>query len=94
MEPAPMKRLAAEQVTEFRHATHCHICGGLMCLDADGADDEETAKYIRVKGHDRITGEYLGAAHQGCNLNRNYKKYKIPVYFNNAEGYDTHLIIN
>ena len=35
----------------------------------------------------------LGAAHNNCNLNRNYDKFKIPVLFHNGKGYDAHFII-
>ena len=53
-------------------------------------DDED---YIKVHDHDHITGKYVGAAHNKCNLNRNFKNFKIPVIFHNLKGYDSHFII-
>ena len=35
----------------------------------------------------------MGPAHYGCNLNRNYKNFKIPVFIHNRKGYDAHFII-
>ena len=35
----------------------------------------------------------MGPAHYECNLNRNYKNFKIPVFFHNGKGYDAHFII-
>ena len=41
--------------------------------------------------HDHFTGQYLGAAHSFCNLQRR-KTLKIPVFFHNFRGYDSHFI--
>ena len=46
----------------------------------------------RVLDHDHFTGEYLGAAHANCNLQRR-KSFKIPVFFHNFRGYDSHFIV-
>ena len=35
----------------------------------------------------------MGPSHYECNLNRNYKNLKIPVFFQNGKGYDAHFII-
>ena len=40
-----------------------------------------------------ITGKYIGAAHNRCNINRNPKNFKIPVFIHNLKGYDSHFII-
>ena len=48
---------------------------------------------IKVRDHCHFTGKFLGAAHNNCNLNRNYDKFKIPVFFHNGKGYDAHFII-
>ena len=50
----------------------------------------------KVRDHDHISGEFRGAAHNICNLVegvKNTKKYKVPVFFHNLKGYDSHLII-
>ena len=65
----------------FSEAVNCHIC-------------EKELKDDRVRDHCHITGRYIGAAHNECNVNRNYKHFKIPVFFHNGKGYDSHFIIN
>ena len=48
-------------------------------------------KNVVVRDHCHWTGEFRGAAHQQCNLM--YRKtYKIPCYFHNFTGYDSHHI--
>ena len=68
---------------EKRHKSckSCHICD--KPLNGD-----------KVKDHCHITGKYIGPAHHDCNINRNYKNYKVPVFIHNCKGYDSHLIIN
>ena len=46
----------------------------------------------KVRDHDHLTGKFRGAAHNRCNL-RMKKSYKIPVFFHNFRGYDSHLIV-
>ena len=48
---------------------------------------------VIVRDHCHWTGKFRGAAHQRCNLM--YRKtYKIPVFFHNFSGYDSHHIFN
>ena len=48
-------------------------------------------KNIFVRDHCHWTGKFRGAAHQGCNLM--YRKtYKIPCFFHNFTGYDSHHV--
>ena len=47
----------------------------------------------KVVDHDHMTGKYLGAACQGCNINRRPDRQKIPLFFHNGKNYDTHLLI-
>jgi Rho termination factor, N-terminal domain len=63
----------------FEEATTCHIC------DEELGDD-------KVRDHCHITGEFRGAAHNGCNINYKIPKF-FPVYFHNLSGYDGHLLI-
>ena len=36
---------------------------------------------IKVRDHCHFTRKFLGPAHNNCNLNRNYDRFKIPVFF-------------
>ena len=66
----------------FERATECHICGEKI----DGK---------KVRDHDHITGKYRGAAHNKCNLEYGIKikDYKLPIFFHNLRGYDSHIIM-
>lgn len=76
--------MSGMQELEFQHASHCHICEKPFTIDD-----------VRVRDHDHFiaTNNYRGAAHEACNLNLNWNRYVIPVYFHNLRGYDSHLII-
>ena len=79
----PMQ-LTTEEEVEFQAATHCYMC-----------EKEFQAKkknYIKVRDHNHATGEYRGAAHSICNLEKKRSKH-IPVFFHNLRGYDAHLIM-
>ena len=65
----------------YNNSTSCHIC-------------EKALNAFSVRDHCHITGKFLGAAHNECNVNRHYKNFKIPVFFHNGRGYDSHFIIN
>ena len=62
----------------------CHICGKAIDLDPE-------SKNKKVRDHDHVTGEYIGPAHNNCNL-RAKQTYKIPIFFHNFRGYDGHFI--
>ena len=76
--------MTEENEIDFRKATKCHIC-----------DQQYQDKDIRVRDHCHITGEFRGSAHQDCNLKLqiNPEKIKIPVFFHNLRGYDSHFIM-
>ena len=57
----------------------CHICGSQ--LDGD-----------RVADHDHLTGEFIGMAHNICNLQRSEPQI-ITVFAHNFSGYDSHILI-
>src|SRR5208283_4035927 len=46
----------------------------------------------KVRDHDHFTGDYRGAAHAKCNFQLR-KMYKLPVFFHNLRGYDSHLLV-
>ena len=79
----PLK-MTEENETDFQKATKCHIC-----------DRQYQDKDIRVRDHCHITGEFRGSAHQDCNLKLqiNPNTIKIPVFFHNLRGYDSHFIM-
>ena len=45
----------------------------------------------KVRDHCHITGKFIGAAHNQCNLKLKIPK-KLPIIFHNLEGYDGHII--
>jgi hypothetical protein len=73
--------MSAEDMMDFKNATHCSIC-------EEPIDKAET----RCRDHDHLTGEYRGCKHQKCNLTYFNNRY-IPVVMHNLRGYDSHLII-
>ena len=95
----PME-LSEEQEAEFQATTHCYMCGQpftAASYETGPADrtPEETKKKLRVRkcrDHNHATGEYRGAAHAGCNINKKRLKH-IPIFFHNLRGYDGHLIM-
>ena len=80
----PMLPLTKEQEVEFGMACFCYLCkhkfrGG--------------PGHRKVMDHDHITGKYLGAACNACNLKRQHKRWFLPLFFHNAKGYDLHHIL-
>ena len=74
----PMQ-LTPEEERQFQRANLCHICKEEL-----GAD--------RVRDHCHMTGKFMGAAHNSCNLNFQFTG-RIPVILHNLRGYDSHLIM-
>ncbi|WP_289460252.1 endonuclease domain-containing protein, partial [Klebsiella pneumoniae] len=72
----------AREEEEFQAADCCHICHGTLNDDS-------------VRDHDHLTGKFRGAAHNGCNLQWRLdpKRYKLPIFFHNLRGYDSHLLV-
>merc|ERR1711911_488777 len=66
---------------DFETADRCHIC-----------NKEYTHQDVRVRDHCHVTGKYRGSAHQDCNINYRITD-KIPVFFHNLRGYDSHFIM-
>ena len=76
-------RMTRDDLNKYEETTVCHIC-------------EETivggCGNTKVKDHNHLTGKFVGAAHQNCNLNFKEPSF-IPVVFHNLSGYDAHLFI-
>ena len=83
LEVKPMV-MTEEQEADFQGATHCYMCQKPF--------DEKEENWNKVRDHNHATGEYRGAAHSLCNLNKRRSTH-IPVFFHNLRGYDSHLIM-
>lgn len=83
--------LTASEELDFSTATCCHICKGAFEHQHDAADQSSQP----VRDHDHLTNVYRGAAHSACNLQwrLNPKTYKLPIFFHNLKGYDSHFLI-
>ena len=59
--------------------------------------DKELKRYnnSKVRDHDHLkkVNNYRGAACFDCNINTNFKNYKLKVLFHNLKGYDSHLLL-
>lgn len=65
---------------KFDAATECYLC--LKPLVSGAAMD-----------HDHMTGEYLGAAHNECNLHRAELSGKMVGFAHNFSGFDSHCVM-
>ena len=72
--------MSDRDVLSFTNAVVCHRCEKPL------TDDD------KVRNHCHLTGRYLGAAHNVCNLNCKTPQH-IPVFFHNLRGYDAHHLI-
>ena len=72
--------ITPQQEQQFYKDINCHICDNKLNNN-------------RVRDHCHITGLYRGAAHSQCNIDFNYKNFKVPVVFHNLKNYDAHFII-
>ena len=65
----------------FEKENICHLC------EEEIFDDED-----KVRNHDHVTGKFLGACHNKCNLS--YKQnYKVSVALHNLKGFDQNCIL-
>ena len=67
----------------YDRATQCYLCH---------KEFADKAGMRKVRDHDHLTGMYRGAAHSHCNIQMR-KTYKVPVFFHNFRGYDSHLVV-
>lgn len=80
----PMKEMTPAEKKAFKEATNCYICGKVFTGQKGGR---------KVHDHDHLSGDYIGAACEGCNINRRPDRMFIPLFFHNGKNYDTHLLI-
>jgi len=71
---------------------YCYQAGLDLVVDYYDKIYDDVTNYDKVQDHDHLTGEFRGAAHRICNLNLNYKHYKIPVFAHNGSGFDFNFI--
>jgi len=71
--------ITLEQQKEFEEAKICWLCENVLNED-------------KVRDHDHVTGRYIGAAHNGCNLNRQVCM-KILVVAHGFSNYDSHHLL-
>lgn len=75
--------ISPSDAAAFSVAAYCYLCNKIA------TDDNRL-----VRDHCHMSGEYLGAAHNICNLNRRDKHAKIPVFAHNMMGFDASFLIN
>ena len=88
----PMKPLTPEQEADYQRATVCYNC-----------DEAFSSNNYKVRHHDHLSGQFLFAACNNCNLQLKPKKCKradsknddffLPVLFHNGKNYDWHFIL-
>ena len=76
----------------FRNTTVCHICNNKR-RNKDTPDYPFSEQDPKVRDHDHLTGKFLGAAHNTCNLNKRREKPFLSVFMHNFSGYDSRLIL-
>ena len=74
-------QLTGEEWQAHKNAESCYMCSKPF-----------TEENYKVRNHDHATGEYRGAAHRSCNLQRK-EKIVIPIFIHNLREYDAHLIM-
>lgn len=79
-----------EQKQNHHKQRNCERC--YQILADEYSKDPEDKPYMKVRHHDHITGDYIGAYCNDCNLKYQYRKF-LPVYIHNLKGYDSHLFV-
>jgi hypothetical protein len=80
-----MKPLTPLQQDAHDKATTCYLCHEIF------SSSEKI--HLKVHDHDHFSGDYLGAACNGCNLARRNKRSSFPILFHNLRGYDIHHVV-
>ena len=78
--------MSPEEEEQFEQSTIRWLCENPL-------GDTQSASGEKVRDHDHLTGKYIGAAHNKCNINCKQKSSSfIPIFFHNFSGFDCHLI--
>jgi len=82
----PMKPLTYEEQTKHNAATVCVSCNREFTIDRR-----------KIRHHCHVTGKYIAAVCQVCNLQLKFRKsndhFFVPCFFHSNSGYDSHMII-
>ncbi len=76
----PMRLSDVEREEKLKNADKCHICQDELNED-------------RVLDHDHLNGDFLGVAHNVCNLRRREQPV-ITCFAHNFSGYDSHFLLS
>jgi len=52
----------------------------------------ESFQLVKCRDHDHLTGQYLGASCQSCNLKRTFQRH-VPIFLHNGSKFDFHFIV-
>lgn len=89
----PEPNLTAAEETRYQGTDNCWICGGEFSSEQVLSKKGNLWMPRRkVRDHDHLSGNYCGAAHAECNLQRRKSRF-IPVFFHNLSRYDSHFIV-
>jgi hypothetical protein len=85
----PMMPLTEDEIKQYQDATECPSC-----------KNKFTSKNVKVRHHDHLSGHFLSALCNNCNLKKKYGKrkhsskkndvdqYSVPLILHNLGGYD------
>ena len=82
--------LTNEEKESYEKQKNYHICKKEFCTDEN--KNSEFKLYHKVRDHCHYSGNYIGAAHNICNLRCKISK-EIHIVFHNGSAYDYHFII-
>jgi hypothetical protein len=76
-----MNSLTEKEEIDYHFAKDCYIC-----------EKKFSPSETKVRDHNHRNGQYIGPAHQSCNLRRTRQK-NMNVYMHNGSKYDFHFIV-
>lgn len=89
LEPLFMKKFYSDTVVNMTDEDTAQFDAALLCYMCEEPFSEINPK---VLDHDHMTGEFIGAAHNTCNMRRIGQRL-IPLAAHNWSGFDSHFII-